>query len=94
MLKCPLYKPLYSPKIRTPIIHIIGKYDPMTEEASTLSLVKRCRNAEVVYHPGSHYVPTKTLFLERVVGFVEGCMGAAGSGSSAGEEEEELWVDI
>ena len=92
MLKCPSYRPAYHPKIRTPIIHIIGKYDPMTEETSTLSLAKRCSNGSIIYHPGSHYVPTKTFFLEKVVGFVEVAMGRVESDVDEGEEEE--WVDI
>jgi surfactin synthase thioesterase subunit len=89
MLTYPGYKPVYQPKIQTPIIHVIGRYDPMTEEAQTLSLAKKCKNATVMYHPGSHYVPTKTQFLRKVTEFVE-----VGLGRGESDDEDEEWVDI
>ena len=61
----------------------------MTEESSTLALARRCSNSAVIYHPGSHYVPTKQFFLERVVAFVDVALGRGES-----DDEEDEWVDI
>lgn len=70
MLTCPSYKPCCYHKIRTPIFHVIGEYDPMTEEPQTLALVRRCANTVLIKHPGAHYVPTRGYFLQRVVDFI------------------------
>jgi hypothetical protein len=90
MLTYPGYKPCYYPKLQTPIIHIIGRFDPMTEESQTLSLARRCKNGSVVYHPGSHYVPMKTHFLKIVVDFIHGGLGVG----EVEDDDSDDWVDI
>jgi Serine hydrolase (FSH1) len=88
MLKYLPYKPCYYPKIKTPILHIIGSFDPMTEESQTLDLAKRCRNGRILYHPGSHYVPMNKFFVTAVTDFI-------GSKLGRGEEDDGSdWVDI
>jgi hypothetical protein len=81
------YKPLYNPKISTPTLHVIGSMDRTTDEAQTLALVKKCRKARVVYHPGTHYVPTRSAFLEIAVEFVEEALGGGV------DEEYSDWED-
>ena len=60
----------------------------MTEESQTLDLAKRCRNGQVLYHPGSHYVPMNKFFVREVAAFIN---------SKLGREEEDDgsdWVDV
>ncbi len=90
MLSHPNYKPCYYPQIRTPTIHIIGKYDPMTEEPQVLALARRCKNSAIIYHPGSHYIPTSAGFLNKVVDFINASMG---KGKIVNDEDSD-WVDI
>ena len=69
------YKSIYNPKIATATLHVIGSKDCKTDEEQTLALVRKCRKARVVYHPGGHYVPTRSAFLEIAVEFVEEAIG-------------------
>jgi hypothetical protein len=56
-------------------MHVIGRLDPMIEEERTLRLARKCRNHIVVYHPGSHYVPTHIEYLKIVAEFIQDSLG-------------------
>ena len=70
----PIYKSFYNKKLQTPTLILPGKFDTMIPEAHILAMAKTCENAEVVGHPGSHFVPrgkeardAMSKFLERVL---------------------------
>jgi hypothetical protein len=89
MLKSLPYKPCYYPKIKTPILHVIGSFDPVIGESQTLGLAKRCRNGRILYHPGSHYAPMNKFFVKAVTEFIDSKLGRREE-----EDDDSDWVDI
>lgn len=75
MLQHPRYESLYNPKLRTPIFHSIGAYDPMIPEGDTMKVIQRCENHIAVYHPGSHYVPKIKYMQAAMLDFVKRSVG-------------------
>ncbi|CAI7629381.1 unnamed protein product [Penicillium glandicola] len=82
-LEHPDYAPIYHPKIKTPILHVIGSLDPMIDPSRSLRLAKNCLNAEIYQFWGTHYVPRTREFLKVVGQFVEGIL--------IGSDEEDDW---
>ncbi|KAI9882351.1 MAG: H(+)-transporting V1 sector ATPase subunit A [Watsoniomyces obsoletus] len=68
------YQAFYEPKIKTPVMHFLGRVDSVVEENRSLALVDACEVEQVVYHPGGHFVPSQRVYLERVVEFVRSCL--------------------
>jgi dienelactone hydrolase len=60
----------YSPKIRTPILHVLGTLDSVVVEERSLALVKACVDERVVYHPGGHYLPAGRQFANVLLGYI------------------------
>lgn len=67
------YAAFYEPKIRTPVLHVLGQLDVVVEEARGRTLVAACEGGEerVVMHPGGHFVPSQKAWLDAVVGFIK-----------------------
>lgn len=66
-----MYNAFYQPKIMTPIIQFIGKYDSFIEESACLQLLERSGGQKrLVYHPGSHFVPLQKEFVDNVASFI------------------------
>lgn len=66
-----MYDAFYSPKIATPLLQIIGKYDTFIEESACLQFAARFRGPKMIrYHAGAHFVPTETEELEAVLEFL------------------------
>ncbi|KAG0650463.1 Esterase inpF, partial [Hyphodiscus hymeniophilus] len=84
------YKSCYYPKIQTPVLHVIGSFDPLIGELQTMGLAKRCSNGAVLFHPGGHYATMKKLYVKTVTDFVSSRLW----GRQEEEESEEDWVDI
>jgi fermentation-respiration switch protein FrsA (DUF1100 family) len=87
------YTAFYEPKIKTPLLHVIGSLDSVVEESRTLALVDACegnegegRSKRVVYHPGGHFVPVNKEMAGVLVGFIRDCCGV--------KKEEESVEDI
>lgn len=66
----PRYASLYEPPIKTPMLHVIGKVDPIVSPERSQELVEVNASAEVLLHPGSHFVPSAAPYKARVVDFV------------------------
>lgn len=47
----------FSPKIRTPTLHVMGELDTMMDKQTSEQLVHVCDNSVVMVHPGGHFVP-------------------------------------
>lgn len=81
------YRPLYHPKLSTPIMHFIGELDTYIPGSLTLKLAQRCLNYRVVYFPGGHYIPRLRWTTDAAAGFICACLGAEEEG---GEWE---WIE-
>lgn len=70
------YEGFYTPKIATPVLHVIGSLDTLVEEERTLALVRACEGGEkrMLYHPGGHYVPVSKSVVGALVGFIRSCV--------------------
>lgn len=70
------YAAFYEPKIKTPILHVLGQLDVVVDEVRARALVSACEGGEgrVVVHPGGHFVPSQKPWLDAVVRFVRGCV--------------------
>ena len=71
------YAAFYEPRIRTPVLHVLGQLDVVVDEVRARGLVSACEGGEgrVVVHPGGHFVPSQKPWLDAVVGFVRECVG-------------------
>ena len=61
----------YSPKIKTPMLHILGSLDTVVEESRSSGLVDRCEDPLVVTHPGGHHVPVAKEWVMPLAGFIK-----------------------
>ncbi|KAL3419944.1 serine hydrolase [Phlyctema vagabunda] len=67
-----VYQALYQPKIKTPMLHVIGSLDSVVEESRCIALAKSCEQENIVYHPGGHFVPIGKEMVGNLVGFIRG----------------------
>lgn len=70
------YVGFYEPKIRTPVLNVLGQLDVVVDEVRARKLVSVCEGGDerVVVHPGGHFVPSQKPWLDAVVGFVKECV--------------------
>lgn len=71
-----------NPRISTPFCHFVGSWDPIVDRRMTQMLIRVIGGdgpPYVVIHPGAHYVPTASRYLDALLSFVV---------FTAGEEEE------
>lgn len=61
---------LYEPAIATPTLHFNGSLDTVVEEWRSRGLIDRCRDPQVVVHPGGHYVPVAKDWAMALVGWL------------------------
>lgn len=66
----PKYDALYSPKIKTPTLHVIGDRDPIVTAERSMALVDCCVNPKIITHPGSHFVPSAAIYKSQVLDFI------------------------
>ncbi|KAI9739908.1 MAG: hypothetical protein M1818_004964 [Claussenomyces sp. TS43310] len=69
------YRAFYEPKIRTPMLHVIGSLDTVVEETRSLDLAARCERQTTVHHPGGHFVPIGKDMAGALVGFIRETCG-------------------
>ena len=86
-----LYSGFYEPKVKTPVLIVVGGVDTVVEENRTKLLIECCEGGEgrVVTHPGGHFVPSGKQWLDAVLGFVSGSVGEA-DGKGARKEEQRV----
>jgi hypothetical protein len=56
--------------IATPSLHMIGQRDIMVLHERSQELASSFQKAEVVVHPGNHFIPTSPLYSQTIVEFV------------------------
>ncbi|KAH6628855.1 serine hydrolase FSH [Chaetomium tenue] len=61
---------VYSPKVATPTLHVIGTLDTIISEEASQKLAGKCKDAQVVIHPGGHFVPLGKMWSAVVVQFI------------------------
>ena len=89
------YVGFYEPRIRTPVLHVLGQLDVVVDEVRARGLVSACEGGEerVVVHPGGHFVPSQKPWLDAVVGFVkESVEGKELKKEREGEKAEDMDV--
>ena len=67
----PSYVPLYSPNISTPTLHFLGALDSVVKESRSRALIDVCEDAEVVIHPGGHFLPSQRVWMDAALKFVK-----------------------
>ena len=67
----PSYESLYSSGIQTPTLHFLGALDSVVEEGRSRALIDVCENAEVVIHPGGHFLPSQRVWMDAALRFVK-----------------------
>ena len=93
----PRYRALYDPPVTTPVLHVMGSLDALVSEERGRALADTCAGqAEVVLHPGGHFVPGGKRFLDVAVGFVRLALerDTKDSGSRIKEEESVEDMDV
>lgn len=68
------YRFLYRPRIRTPVLLLVGQLDPMIPAALTQQLARRCAHSTVVPFEGTHYVPRGPDTTQQIMQFLLECM--------------------
>jgi Serine hydrolase (FSH1) len=67
------YRAFYDPHISTPSCHFIGSLDSVVEESRCRALVDAFGGepkAQLVFHPGGHFLPSSKQFLDVLVSFI------------------------
>lgn len=91
----------YSPKLSTPMFHVLGTLDTVVEEKRSLSLVEVCVEGRgnqgaaprIVYHPGGHFVPGgQGQSVAALVAFIREALGED-SGGHLGTTDKEDSID-
>lgn len=90
-----IYEHIYSPKIQTPMLHVLGNLDPMIEPDKSKQLAGSCANASIYQFLGTHYIPRSANFVETLTEFVKQALDGrrGGSDSGLGSEDDE-WEDV
>ncbi|KAG8534327.1 uncharacterized protein KY384_001171 [Bacidia gigantensis] len=90
------YQAFYEPKIKTPVLHVLGAVDVVVEEERSRGLVGACEGGEgrVVTHPGGHFVPSQKAWLDAVAGFVAECMEGKSGKDGEGKDEKVEDMDV
>lgn len=89
----PRYRAFYErPRIRTPVLHVLGSLDAVVDHARSRALAEACegdpeKEGFVVWHPGGHFLPSQRPFLDAAARFVKERLEVKGSG---GEKEEDV----
>ncbi|KAI4196560.1 MAG: hypothetical protein LQ350_006492 [Teloschistes chrysophthalmus] len=93
----PRYTPFTTPPLTTPTLHFLGSLDSVVEEGRSRALIEKCGGAEVVVHPGGHFLPCQRVWLDAATGFIKryvGKGGGEGGGKGNGEEERAEDMDV
>ena len=61
---------LYDPPTQTPMLHVVGRNDPIVTPERSQELVNVNPTGTVLEHPGSHFVPSAAKYRNEVVNFV------------------------
>ncbi|KAI5786968.1 serine hydrolase FSH [Peziza echinospora] len=75
-------KEIYRPKVRTPVVHVLGRVDDHLGEGEMWELVQACEGGEdpeegaeeagrIVWWDGGHYVPGKKVTINKITSIIE-----------------------
>ena len=85
------YHAFYEPHISTPSCHFVGSLDNVVEESRSRLLIEAFggeEQAQVVYHPGGHFLPNSKQFLNVLVGFIKSSVSSLTLGGEKKDAEE------
>ena len=64
------FQQLWEPRVQSPMLYVIGKWDTMIDEASSRSLAHRFEESYVIVHYGGHFVPKDSKHIHDIASFV------------------------
>jgi Serine hydrolase (FSH1) len=91
------YRAFYDPHISTPSCHFIGSLDSVVEESRCRALVDAFGGepkAQLVFHPGGHFLPSSKQFLDALVDFVRSVLAPDTQKSTKKNEESVEDMDV
>jgi Serine hydrolase (FSH1) len=91
------YRAFYDPYMSTPSCHFIGSLDSVVEESRCRALLDAFggeANAQLVFHPGGHFLPSSKQFLDVLVNFIGSMIRPDPQRSSGGNEESVEDMDV
>lgn len=90
------YAGFYEPKIKTPLLHVLGQVDVVVDEVRGRQLVAVTEGGEerVVVHPGGHFVPSQKPWLDAVVRFIKECVDDIPTRKDPKDEESVKDMDV
>lgn len=83
-----IYRPLYYPKITTPVLHLIGEYDPIIPSTDTQRLIQRCASSKTRHFVGGHFIPKDKLSRELMIDFISTNLGTVTAIADSGYASE------
>ncbi|KAI5203580.1 FSH1-domain-containing protein [Aureobasidium subglaciale] len=95
--KHPAYTAFYEPRIRTPVLHVLGSMDTIVEESESLALAERCEDGGkggVIRHAGTHTVPSSERDIAAVIQFIRNVYTGEVGGKDEEQEEDVLDMDM
>ncbi|OOF98328.1 hypothetical protein ASPCADRAFT_205573 [Aspergillus carbonarius ITEM 5010] len=94
MLGHPMYRELYYPAIRTPVLLYIGELDTMIPPNTTHGLAERCSHAEIRTFWGTHFVPRHVKTTRVAIDFIRRCVnGEIHAENAEDAQAEDGWID-
>ncbi|KAF2162195.1 hypothetical protein M409DRAFT_27573 [Zasmidium cellare ATCC 36951] len=67
----PQYDSVYEPGIDVPLLHVIGEKDSLVRSERSEALIKVCREANFLKHPGGHDIPKLDEDQGKIVEFLK-----------------------
>jgi len=89
------YRAFYEPKIKTPVLHVLGSLDTIVSEERSRKLVEVAEMGDerVVVHPGGHTMPMARVWLDKVLAFIQSSV-EGGSESTGSRDERAEDMDV
>lgn len=89
------YAAFYNPHIATPMCQFIGSLDTVVEESRADALIEAAggrTKANVIVHPGGHFVPNSRQYIDSLVGFIKAQVSEPSSVYKQEERVEDMDV--
>jgi hypothetical protein len=69
------YDGFYEPRLQTPTVHVIGKWDMIVPPWSSEQLFTYCEGGVLIEHEGVHFVPRRREYVEKIADAVGNILG-------------------
>ncbi|CAB16576.1 Serine hydrolase [Schizosaccharomyces pombe] len=62
---------VHATKLDLPTLHLLGKYDTVLSTETSTTLVRACKDAQVLFHPAAHQIPAPHAYVEPAADFID-----------------------